>query len=436
MRTWIALAACAVIVGCAGAPAPTAAPVPNPHAREVVGVDIISTILEDFDNGPAEAQLGRRVDSWGDRVRSTQGTIDVVDAGAGGTGKAARFSFTAAFDKPWSIADWRDSGLVLVSTVDLDAPGPAAEGVTFRLKPDAFTVVDVGLVQETGGQERAWGIRLTVDDGKWKQWSIPFAAFSADNPGAMPDPGKAVRLEIQVPYQENWDAWSFRTDTSPRASVFVDDPGYWRSAAPAADAVSGADLEGFDQQADRMPFTADLYGTSTWTDYSKSDAGETKVNGAIKSQKVRLTETPGGPEGTFLELKARLELTPSIAEFHKAGQTITVFLKAPLRAPLAGARALSFLVRSDIAQEGTIEVQDAENDRYYGSTFTVLGSWSRVKIPLDKLLADGQPLAGAKKLTAEPRLQLSFELPPAAVEKAAATGILDFTIAVDSFRLE
>jgi hypothetical protein len=466
MRTWFALAVCAVIVGCAGAPAPTPAPpAPNPHAREVVGPDIVFTILEDFDHGPAEAQLGRRVDSWGERVRSSQGTIDVVDAGVGGTGKAARFTFTATFDKPWTIADWKDSGLVLVSTVDLDTPG-AAEGVTFRLRPDGFTVVDVRLVQDAGGQERAWVIPLTVNDGEWKRWSIPFAAFSADSPAALPDPGKAVRLEIQVPYQENWDAWSFRTGTSLRASVFVDDPGYWHSAAPAADATSAAastdsatttasggpsttavpsttaapaaplQLETFDQQADRMPFTVDLYGTSTWTDYTRSDAGETKLNGAIKAQKVRLTETSGGPEGSFLELKVRLELTPAIAEFHKAGQTITVFLKAPLRAPLAGARDLSFLVRSDITPEGTIEVQDAENDRYYGSTFTVLGSWSRVKIPMDKLLAGDQPLSGAKKLTAEPRLQLSFELPPAAVEKAAATGILDFTIALDSFRLE
>jgi hypothetical protein len=458
MRTWFALAACAVIVGCAGAPARAPVPpAPNPHAREVAGTDIISTILEDFDHGPAEAQLGRRVDSWGERVRSAQGTIDVVDAGVGGTGKAARFTFTAAFDKPWTIADWKDSGLVLVSTVDLDAPG-TVEGVTFRLKPEGFTVVDVRLVQDAGGQERSGVIPLTVNDGEWKQWSIPFAAFSADSPGAMPDPGRAMRLEIQVPYQENWDAWSFRSGTSLRASIFVDDPGYWRSAAPAADATAASpdsaapaasaaptaaaapaeplQLESFDQQADRMPFTVDIYGTSTWTDYTRSDAGETKLNGAIKSQKVRLTETPGGPEGTFLELKVRLELTPAIAEFHKAGQTITVFLKSPLRSPLAGARDLSFLVRSDIAPEGTIEVQDAENDKYYGSTFSVLGSWSRVKIPMDKFLAGDQPLSGAKKLTAEPRLQLSFELPPAAVEKAAATGILDFTIALDSFRLE
>jgi hypothetical protein len=442
MRTWIALAACSVIVGCAGAPAPAPAPPPpNPHARDVVGPDIITTILEDFDHGPAEAQLGRRVDSWGDRVRSTQGTIDVVDAGAGGTGKAVRFSFTAAFDKPWSITDWKDSGLVLVSTVDLDAPGPTAEGVTFRLKPDGFTVLDARLVQEAGGKERSWLIPLTVNDGEWRTWRIPFSAFSAEAAGTKPDPDTAVRLEIQVPYQENWEAWGFRTGTSLRAAVFVDDPGYWRSAVSGEDPASASpavpqQLEGFDQAPDRMPFTVDLYGTSTWTDYSRSNAGETKLNGAVKSQKVRLTETPGGPEGSFLELRGRLELTPAIAELHKAGQKLAVILKAPLRAPLASARALSFLVRSDIAPEGTIEVQDLENDRYYRSTFTVLGAWSRVKIPLDKLMAGDQPLAGAKKITAEPRLQLSFELPPSLVEKAAANGVLDFMIAVDSFRLE
>ena len=331
MRAWTALAACALLVGCAGAPAlsPTP-PAPNPHAREVVGPDITATILEDFDHGPAEAQLGRRVDSWGDRVRSSQATINVADAGAGGTGQAARFSFTATFDKPWSIADWKDSGLLLVGTVELDAPGPAAEGVTFKLKPDGFSLVDVRLVQDTGGQERAWVLPLTVNDGEWKQWSIPFAAFSADNSGVLPDPGKAVRLEIQVPFQENWDAWSFRTGTSLRAAALVDDPGYWRSTTPATD------LEGFDTQADRVPFTAELYGTSTWTDYTRSDAGELKLNGAVKSQRVRLSEVPGGPEGTFRELKARLELTPAVAELHKAGQTITVFLKAPLRASLAG----------------------------------------------------------------------------------------------------
>ncbi len=445
-----------MFAGCAGAPPPLP-PVPSAHAQDVAGADTITTVLEDFDHGPAEVQLGRRVDSWGERVRSSQGTIDIVDAGQGGTGKAARFTFTATFDKPWTIADWKDSGLVLVGTADLDAPGPDSQGVAFKLKTDGFTDVEARLVQEdSAGRERAWVVPMTVADGEWRQWRIPFTAFVTDSPGAALDPERATRLEIQVPYQENWEAWSFRTGTSLRAGLFLDDPGYWRpaSAAPAAEGDQAGTsetgpaasspavpslplvLESFDAEQDPMPFTVKIYGTSTWTDYSRSQAGETKLNGAIKAQRTRLGKTAGGPEGAFLELKGRLDLTNGITELFKAGQSITVFFDAPLRGPLAAARALSFLVRSDIAPEGTVEVQDTENDRYYASPFTVLGAWSRVKIPMDRLLAGEQPLSGAKKVTAEPRLELSFELPQAAVEKAAASGVLEFTIALDSFRLE
>jgi hypothetical protein len=395
---------------------------------EIVGKGAIVTVVEDFDHGPSELQLSRRVDTWGDRIQDTRSAVDIVDTGEGG--KAARWSFTAAFDTAFSLPAWKDSGLQFVGTAELPAPGQGAQGVAFRMKPEGFTVVEVYLVQEDASGTRSVVVPLFANDGTWKDWRIPFSAFSPTDPGPSVDFTRPMRLELLVPLEENWNAWHFRTATKAEAALSLDAVGFWRPAA----ADDAATLEIFDDVRDRLPFAVDLYGSSIWTDYSVTNAGETKVNDGVTAQRLTLTRKPG-TEGNALVLDARLELTPSIAAFHKAGQSLTVFLKAPLGIPLGGAHGISFLVRSTLAQAGTIEIQDEQNDRSFSAGFSVIGSWTRVRIPFEKLTAGDETLASAARLPARTRLQLSFELPPAEVERAAASGVLSFSIDLDSFAL-
>ncbi|HSV93769.1 MAG TPA: hypothetical protein VLH81_11860 [Desulfobacterales bacterium] len=85
---------------------------------------------------------------------------------------------------------------------------------------------------------------------------------------------------------------------------------------------------------------------------------------------------------------------------------------------------------------GSLEVQDEPNDRYYGASFEVGTGWTRVVIPFDRLEGKDGTLADAGALSALTRLELAFELPPEAVEVAAAKGVFEFVLQLDGFQLE
>ena len=428
MRSVLFIAACLVLAGCAGAPAAS----PAARAVLVTGSATVTTILEDFDRGPPELAMSRHVDTWGDRIRDTSGTVDIVDAGKGGAGKAARYFFTASFDMPYSPSEWKDSGLSFVGAVELPAPAAGTQGVALRIRPEGFTLMELFLVQETAGGTVTAQVPLFANDGSWKDLHIPFSAFLPTDPGPGVDFSRPMRLVILVPWQENWNAWHFRTGTKTDAAFALDSIGFWRATARD----DRGSLERFDDERDRMPFTVDLYGSSAWTDYSRTDTGEAKLNEGVSSQTLLLDRQPGGPEGVALALSGRLELTPAIAEFHKAGQTLTLYLKAPLGVPVAGFHAISFLVRSDTAQAGTFEIQDPVNEKYYAAGFSLIGAWTRVRIPFDTLKAGADTLADARTVSDGTQVQISFELPPAAVERAASSGVLEFTVALDDLKLE
>jgi len=136
-------------------------------------------------------------------------------------------------------------------------------------------------------------------------------------------------------------------------------------------------------------------------------------------------------------VEGRLGLDPAIASYHAAGQTLTLFLKAPMGRQLKGAAALSFLIRSSLARKGSVEIQDDGNGLSYYAELSVTGSWTRVRIPFTDLLsAEERSLADAEKVTDRPRLQIALELPPEEVEKAAAAGTLGFMVDLDSLALE
>jgi hypothetical protein len=428
MRRILSLAALIALAGCVSAPAPGSTQQP----REVQGTATVSTIFEDFDRGPSTVQLQRRIDRWGDRVVSSRGTVNVVESGAGERGKAARFGFEAAFDEPFAPRRWADSGLAFIARADLDRPPEGSAGVCFAMKPEGFTRIELYLVQDSGGGARTWYVPLFANDGEWKDWKIPFQAFMPTDAAPAPDLSRPISVEAYIPYQENWQAWHFRTGTTASCALVLDDVGYWKSKTPD----KGGMLEGAEDERDRMPFIVTLEGSSLWVDYSKNDQGEPGINSGVKGQNLRLTRHPGGPEGDFFSLEGRLELDPAIATFHKAGQALTLFLKAPLYRAVSGARAISFLVRSTAATSGSIELQDSANDRFYGGSFSMMESWSKVRIPFERLVAGEQSLAEAGRVSDRLELQIAFELPPDEVERAAQKGFLEFSIGLDSFALE
>jgi hypothetical protein len=105
------------LVGCAGTPSQQA----SRHDRTVTGSRTVTTILEDFDQGPAVVRLQHHVDAWGGGIASPRSDVVIAADSSPEGGNAARFSYQASFTEPYSVERWRDSGLTFVARMDLDS---------------------------------------------------------------------------------------------------------------------------------------------------------------------------------------------------------------------------------------------------------------------------------------------------------------------------
>jgi len=427
----LALASLALIAGCAGQPAPLAA------VREIEGRTTVTTVLADFEGGGSAIGIEPLVSSWGDRVVSARPELGFAPSASPEGGTAARFVFEAAFDEPFAPGKrWDGSGVAFTARFDLGRPTTGAEGVALRVRTEGFTLLELYLVQEGVVGPRTYYLPLTLAEGAWRTLKVPFSAFTPTESSPPFDPGKPVAIEAHLSFQDNWEAFHFRQGRGMTAVLLADDVGFWRSKQPPEATV----LESFDDERDPLPFSVVLYGSSLWVDYTKTDQGELKLNEAVRAQRLRVQKQSGGQTGQALTIDGRLEITPDIKAFHEAWQALALFLKAPIAQPLAGpdavARAISFWVRSDVVRGGSLEIQDEPNDRYYGASFEVGTGWTRVAIPFDRLEGKDGTLADAGPLSALTRLELAFELPPEAVEAAAAKGVFEFVLQLDGFQLE
>ncbi|MBT3273021.1 MAG: hypothetical protein HN368_07700, partial [Spirochaetales bacterium] len=68
---------------------------------------------------------------------------------------------------------------------------------------------------------------------------------------------------------------------------------------------------------------------------------------------------------------------------------------------------LTFFARSNVASEGSLDIQDYQNDEYFWSDFNLSGSWSRIRLNLQEMGIYGYPGLSENLL-----LYFSFYLTP------------------------
>ena len=208
------------LAACAGQP-PAASP---SHVRLVEGTATVTTVLEDFDQGKPAVALVPRIDAWGARIGATRSSSGTVPGASPDGGSAARFVFEAAFDSPYAPGpSWEDSGLAFVSRVDLGTPPEASEGLSVRMKPEGFTVLELYLVQGRASKPNVYGLTVFATDGAWKEWKVPFASFRPMESAPPFDPARPVALEVYAPFDGNWNAFSFRKGDGAAGSLLVDE---------------------------------------------------------------------------------------------------------------------------------------------------------------------------------------------------------------------
>jgi hypothetical protein len=318
------------------------------------------------------------------------------------------------------------------------SPGQRIEGydgVAFSLKADGFQMAAVYLKQTTPEREMWFYLTLPVNPGVWVDYNIPFAAFEPSDPGDRLDPAQAVVMEIGIPYDENWYAYSFRTGTEIACDLSLDNVGYYRLKSPDDPRVVAT----FDDEVDRMPWSAYLYGISIYTDYRFSDGGEEKLNPGVSGQTILLTKAqPGAPgTGRHLSVEARVDLTGRIGSYFDDEAGITLFLSTPLVSHPEGFDALTFFVKSTIATRGRLELNDWANERGYAFEFPVSGFWTRVRVPFAEWEGEHGSLAdslaaGLAPVPGRTRLLLGFDLPEDPF-LGAGTGPLIFLVGLDDF---
>jgi TolB-like protein len=404
----------------------------------IAGASTTTTLFESFDQGAPEIQLEHREDSWGDRIRSASGTVELVErAGVGGS-SCARFSFRAALESTDVAGEWRDAGLEFVARVSTGESIQGYDGIAIALAADGFDLVRLTLEQASPGGEQWFYLPLVLNRGEWSELRIPFASFYPADKGNKIDPSKPVTVSIAIPFTENWHRYAFRGGAEISCGLSVDDVGYFSRTSPEDPRV----VDTFDDEIERLPLFADLYGTSVYNDYSSSDQGVTRTNPGVKGQSMRITRVQGGASGTgsgrSWRLEGGLDLTGEIRRFHDAGQSIAVFLSSPLAQKLSGFSALTFYVRSDVVTAGILELQDPDNERAFTYPFSVSGFWTRVRVPFAQWSGEQGSLKDAVASpggTGPLKMMLNMDLPRQRLEQAGA-GVLAFSVELDDVLLE
>ena len=182
-------------------------------------------------------------------------------------------------------------------------------------------------------------------------------------------------------------------------------------------------------------FHAEIYGTSTYWDYSVSDEGVEKVTPGINGQAIVL-ERREGDTGRFLSVRNRLDIDEEFVDFVEKEHTLGFYLKAVVGKSWQGYSALSFQVRSDLLREGSLEIYIEETENYYYYDLGVNPIWTRVAIPFSALLSEDHSLADADQPVKLVRITYYFDIPTDLLVQAAREGSLEFTLDLDDIVLE
>jgi hypothetical protein len=152
----------------------------------------------------------------------------------------------------------------------------------------------------------------------------------------------------------------------------------------------------------------------------------------VKNVTMRLERRDGGPAGRCLVVATRLEAGRELLPFLEKEMGFTFVLSLRLSRSLKGATGVSFLARSNLLTQGSLEYRDNERDRSYEASDLYLNdTWARIAVPFDELLSEEEPLAAAEDWTAHPVLNLYFDLPVDALREAATKGSIEFEVALD-----
>jgi hypothetical protein len=323
---------------------------------------------------------------------------------------------------------WSESDAMYYLDMELGRDVSAFDGVSLGINPSGFSRLTVTLKKETKDGTQLWCAPMLLVPGKWQEVKLPFRVFMPDAPGSIP--GGKLTLELIFGLKDNVQQGYFSDSTQVKASVSVDDIGLCNISGSEASGL----VEAFEDDINRYPAYAELYGARYFEDYRLTDEGVLTENTAVSALSVSITRESGGPKGSYMVIRAVVDLEQdgrkSFAEVDEY-----LMVRGRVNVPWEKFSAFSFLARSNVLESGTVEFYDVQNDAYYSADINLTASWGRQLLPYDQLHAETGSLATAKKKPGQVELGFSFNVPKRALAKAVDSGKLEVELFIDELYL-
>lgn len=155
------------------------------------------------------------------------------------------------------------------------------------------------------------------------------------------------------------------------------------------------------------------------------------------NQQINLRRMDGGYTGNHLSVQMRIGLTADFQDFLDREETLGLSIYAVVGKPWGtDYDTLSFSIRSDVLQQGSLDIYDYDGEEYYYADIGANPIWTRVRLPFEELISDAGSLADTSELIEQAVLSFYFDIPHDALKYAITEGFLDLSLDLDDFTLE
>jgi len=167
---------------------------------------------------------------------------------------------------------------------------------------------------------------------------------------------------------------------------------------------------------------------------NSDDSGILKRNNGVESQKITAEIIENGPVGQFLSLTGSIKVNENILEFIENWGEIQLVLDLKTSSLFDIDQEYSFLINSDVAEQGLMSIRDPQKGHVYEAYFNVNKNWSRNAFSLNDILIE----EGNRGMSEYDPVSIRYiwSIPEKKLREAAVTGVLDFSINMDELVLE
>jgi hypothetical protein len=394
--------------------------------------------LDDFDSPVLETQLYANVDQWGAEglVLSAGAEVNLApNAGPDGS-TAIRYDFTAVVDS-LDLGRWQDAYLAHNAGMETSRAPAGFNAIAFDLRPQGFSFAKVLLGQAyPDGSFSTYSTYLNLIDDEWQTALLPFELLAPADAAVPLRSDLPVNVQVFVPVPDNFHRFHYRDgiagggELALASSLLIDNLRFVAAATPPDNVVAD-----FEDPEPLLLIVAELQQTGMFYDYSADDNGVVRTTPGVTGQYLRTERVDGGPEGAFLRVSGGISIDADIREFLDTGNKFGLSLALATATSWQAGSQMTFLIRSPSFSETTLIYDDNEHERsFYSHAIGVSGIWTRIRLPFSSFDHDGA--SPAAPWTNWPTLRFKFELAPAAVEHAIASGVYEFVLEVDSLLIE